>query len=126
MTYKNIQGLRTCIYKVGDLEKAKQWYSKAFDSKPTFDEVFYVGFNIKGFELGLLPEEKPTQIKTDTVLTYWGVDSIEEAYQHLLECGAKEHEAPNNVGGELMLATVKDPWGNIIGIIYNPYFKIES
>ena len=118
-------GLRTTIYKVGDIDKAKAWYTKAFKTEPYFDEPFYVGFDIGGYELGLQPEKNPTTDKPDTVLSYWGVDKIEEAYQELLSLGATEHEAPVNVGGELMVATVKDPWGNIIGVIYNPYFKVK-
>ena len=51
-------GLRTTIYKVGDISIAKKWYSKAFRIQPYFDEAFYVGFNIGGFELGLQPEKK--------------------------------------------------------------------
>jgi len=121
-----ILGLRTCAYKIGDIEKAKAWYSRAFQTKPYFDEPFYVGFNIGGFELGLLPEEKPYSEKADSVLTYWGVEDIEQQYQHFLSIGAEVHEAPNNVGGPLMVASVKDPWGNIIGLIYNPEFRQDA
>ena len=42
-------GLRTTIYKVDDLAKAKEWYAKAFETQPYFDEPFYVGFNIQGY-----------------------------------------------------------------------------
>lgn len=116
-------GLRTTIYKVPNLEEAKEWYSKAFKTKPYFDEPFYVGFNIQGYELGLLPDEGATQ-KGENVLSYWGVEDIQKTYNHLIELGATTHEEPTNVGGELMVATLKDPWGNIIGIIYNPHFKL--
>jgi len=53
-----------------------------------------------------------------------GVEDIHKEYERLLELGATKHEEPTNVGGELMVASVKDPWKNIIGIIYNPYFKL--
>ncbi|MDY8134587.1 VOC family protein [Aquimarina sp. 2201CG5-10] len=119
-------GLRTTIYKVNDLNKAKEWYAKAFNTKQYFDEPFYVGFNIGGYELGLLPEEGAVKDKEDSVLSYWGVDDIHTTYQKLIELGATPHEEPKNVGGELMVASVKDPWNNIIGIIYNPEFKIKS
>lgn len=119
-------GLRTTIYKVSDLDKAKKWYSEAFDKTPYFDEPFYVGFNIAGYELGLLPEENPEDKKHGGVLSYWGVEDIHVTYQKLLQLGAVEHEKPTNVGGELMVASVKCPWNNIIGIIYNPEFKIEN
>jgi lactoylglutathione lyase len=118
-------GLRTTIYKVSDLEKAKAWYSKAFETSPYFDEPFYVGFNIKGYELGLLPEEGSTS-KGDNVMSYWGVDDIQKTYEHLINLGATSHEKPSNVGGEIMVASVFDPWQNVIGIIYNPEFKIPA
>lgn len=119
-------GLRTTIYKVADLNAAKKWYAQAFEMAPYFDEPFYIGFNIRGYELGLLPEDTPTTDKPDSVLTYWGVEDIHAEYQRLLALGATEHEKPVNVGGELMVATVKDPWGNIVGLIFNPHFSLED
>lgn len=119
-------GLRTTIYKVADLDAAKAWYGQAFETEAYFDEPFYVGFTIGGYELGLLPEESPTTDKADSVLTYWGVEEITKEYDRLLSLGATSHEAPNNVGGELMVATVKDPWGNLVGLIYNPHFKLPD
>ena len=118
-----ILGLRTTIYKVPDIQKAKAWYTKAFQTQPYFDEVFYVGFNIGGYELGLLPEDKPSDSKTENVLSYWGVDNIEKEFQRFIALGATAYENPINVGGEIVVASVKDPWGNVIGIIYNPEFK---
>lgn len=119
-------GLRTTIYKVGDINKGKVWYAEAFQVEPYFDEPFYVGFNIGGYELGLQPEENPTTQKPESVICYWGVEKIQEVYDRLINLGATEHEKPYNVGGELMTATVKDPYGNIIGLIYNPEFKLKN
>lgn len=121
---KSILGLRTAIYKVGDITEAKAWYNNAFQSAPYFDEPFYVGYNIAGYELGLQPEENPITTKPDSVLTYWGVDNVQKEYQRFISAGAVEHEKPQNVGGEIIVASVKDPWGNIIGLIYNPEFKL--
>lgn len=118
-------GLRTTIYKVSELNKAKAWYAQAFGEQPYFDEPFYVGFNIAGYELGLQPEEGPTP-KGENVLSYWGVDDVEAVYGNLLALGATSHEEPQNVGGDIVVATVFDPWGNIIGLIYNPEFKAQS
>ncbi|MAX81451.1 MAG: glyoxalase/bleomycin resistance/extradiol dioxygenase family protein [Crocinitomicaceae bacterium] len=121
-----MQGLRTTIYQVGDINAAKAWYAKAFQTEPYFDQPFYVGFNIGGYELGLQPEDQPTTDKTPSVVTYWGVDSIQEEFDRLIALGATEHEKPFNVGGELMTATVKDPFGNLVGLIYNPEFKLAD
>jgi len=126
MEKKRMLGLRTTIYKVSDITIAKAWYAKAFGTEPYFDEPYYVGFNICGYELGLQPSEESGLQKAEGVVAYWGVEDIEEVYRHLIEQGATENEKPFNVGGELMTATVKDPWGNIIGLIYNPEFKLEE
>jgi len=124
MIKEEILGLRTVVYKVDDLLRAKEWYSKAFGTQPYFDEPFYVGFNIGGYELGLLPEDKNDSSKGEGSIAYWGVNDINMVYANMLELGAKEHEKPTNVGGELMVASVYDLWGNIIGLIYNPEFKL--
>jgi len=125
MMDKKILGLRATIYKVTDLAAAKIWYTNAFGVAPYFDEPFYVGFNIGGFELGLQPEDPPISEKADTVLSYWGVEDIQSVYDHLIDCGGTVHQVPTNVGGELMVASVKDPWSNVVGVIYNPYFGKE-
>ncbi len=119
-----ILGLRTTIFKVGDLGRAKAWFAEAFQVEPYFDEEFYVGFNVAGYELGLMPDAAPDMAKSDNVLTYWGVEDIDGAFHRFMEHGATEHEAPMNVGGEIVVASVKDPWGNVIGLIYNPDFAL--
>ena len=126
MEKKDILGLRTVIYNVADLQLAKEWYTQAFGIDPYFDEPFYAGFNIGGYELGLLPESNPTTDKPESVFTYWGVNDIEKVYAHFIESGATEHEKPHSVGDPLMVASVKDPWGNIVGFIYNPVFKLTD
>jgi len=117
-------GLRTSIYKVADLASAKAWYGKAFGAAPYFDEPFYVGFNIGGYELGLMPDDTDATDKSDNVLCYWGVDDIDAAYADLLEQGASAHQSPTQVGGEIIVASLRDPWGNVLGLIYNPEFKL--
>ena len=117
MEKSRMLGLRTTVYKVGDINKAKAWYAKAFGVEPYFDQPFYVGFNIAGYELGLQPEEVPTTEKAESVIALWGVENIEAEYSRLIELGASEDVKPYNVGGEIVTGTVKDPWGNILGLI---------
>ena len=118
------KGLRTTIYKVDDLAKATEWYSKAFGITPYFNEPFYVGFNIGGYELGLLPEKSEAP-KTTNILSYWGDLDITDAYDIMISNGATELESTQDVGDGVQVALVKDPWQNVIGLIYNPYFKPE-
>jgi predicted enzyme related to lactoylglutathione lyase len=114
------QGLRTVIYAAPDLAAAKAWYARAFAVEPYFDEPFYVGFSIGGYELGLDPDIK---YEAGSTVTYWGVASIDATYRHLLDCGATEYKVPRNVGGSIFVAEVRDPFGNIVGIIENPEFQ---
>jgi predicted enzyme related to lactoylglutathione lyase len=115
-------GLQTVIYKVSDLEKAKAFYSKILGFEPYFDEPFYVGYSVAGFELGLQTSDTVSQ-PVDNVETYWGVADIHASYQSMLDDGAMVHTEPQNVGDDIWVATLRDPWGNIIGIIKNPHFK---
>jgi predicted enzyme related to lactoylglutathione lyase len=120
----NFLGLRTCIFKVKDLEATKNWYAKVLGFAPYFDEVFYVGFEVGGYELGLQPIDNEELILGSNVNIYWGVAEVASHFQRLLNLGATAHEAPQEVGGGIIVATVKDPFGNLFGLIYNPHFKL--
>lgn len=110
------QKLRTVVYHVGDIEKARNWYAEITGVQPYFDEPFYVGFDINGSELGLDPDM--TGITAgNTSFAYWSVTGIEEKLQQLLAAGATEGQPITEVGGGIKVATVNDPWGNCIGII---------
>jgi len=119
------QGLRTAIYHVEDLQKAKAWYSEVLGFGPYFDEPFYVGFNVGGYELGLDPDVSGVT-KGDNVVAYWGVKDAVAAYELILGLGAQKHSEPREVGGGIIVATVKDPFGNVFGIIENPHFKLAA
>lgn len=119
-------GLRTVCYRVGDMKKAKEWYSTMLGHGPYFDEPYYIGFNVGGYELGLMPAEGNAPTGAGGSETYWGVQDVQAAYDRLLSVGAKSVEAPHNVGGPIMVATISDPWGNVIGLIFNPGFSAGS
>lgn len=111
-----LTGLRTIVYHVADLDSAKAWYSEMFDITPYFDEPFYVGFDINGFELGLDPSE--TEYSTgNNSITYWKVDNIDQMFENLQKKNAQIHQEVHSVGEDIRLGSVKDPFGNVIGII---------
>jgi predicted enzyme related to lactoylglutathione lyase len=120
-----IKGLRTVIYNVDDIEKAKEWYSSILGFKPYFDQPFYVGFNVGGYELGLDPNASDKS-KGKNVAAYWGVDNILKSLEHLIKLGAKKNSDIQDVGEGIKVASVLDPFGNILGIIENPNFKVEE
>lgn len=117
-------GLRTVSYQVSDIEAAKIWYTQILGFGPYFDEPFYVGFNVGGYELGLQPSEGESGAKAEGVVAYWGVEDAEAALKHLIEQGATPHQDVQDVGEGIKVATVKDPFGNIFGVIENPHFKL--
>ena len=120
----NFQGLRTVGFKTNNLAEAKNWYTQLLGIPPYFDEPFYVGFNVAGYELGLQPEEKPADSTTPGSVAYWGVENVQTAFDLFIRMGATPLEQPTDVGGDIVVASVLDPWGNALGIIYNPHFKL--
>ena len=118
-----LKGLRTVIYCVDDIEKAKKWYTEILGFEPYFDQPFYVGFNVGGYELGLDPNSS-NLTKGNNEVAYWGVDNAEDAFASLLNNGAKKNTDIQDVGEGIKVATVLDPFGNVFGIIENPYFKL--
>lgn len=118
-------GIQTTIYKVDDLKMAKSWYSELLGFGPYYDQPYYVGFQVHGYELGLLPDSAGSAQKTENVLSYWTVEDVAKAHAHMVENGAIPFEPPTEVGEQVIVATVKDPWGNVIGLISNPHFAVE-
>jgi len=117
-------GLRTVKYDVADIAKAKEWYTKVFGVEPYFDQPeFYVGYNIGGYELGLTPEPKAGSKREAAGVAYWGVEDAHAAYKRLIELGATPVSDVQDVGGGILVGEVRDPFGNVIGVIYNPHFK---
>jgi len=118
-----IKGLRTAMYPVPDMEQGKAWYTSVFGVAPYFDQPFYAGYAIGGFELGLVPDGVPG---TAGSRVYWGVDDIEADVARILALGATEHSAIQDVGEGIKVAELNDPFGNVLGLIYNPLFKLED
>lgn len=116
-------GLRSAIYPVSDLEQAKHWYAQVLGVGPYFDQPFYVGFTVGGFELGLLPDGTPSVLGPQPL---WGVTDVTAEYARLLALGAEELDMVTDVGGGIKVAAVQDPFGNRIGLIENPHFKTDA
>lgn len=121
-----IQGLGTVIYHVTDLDRAKAWYATAFAQQPYFDEPFYVGFNIAGYELGLNPDHGAARPGPGGAVAYWRVVDIDRAVAHFQQVGALLAGPVQDVGGGIKVAELSDPFGNIIGLIENPQFKLPE
>ncbi len=116
-----LHGLRTVIYPAPNLAESKGYWIKLLGIEPYFDEPFYVGFEVGGYELGLLPDANPTYGST----TYWGVSNVQEAMDEAIVLGAVEHAPATDVGEGITTGTVRLPDGSLVGFIDNPNFKLK-
>ena len=116
-------GLRTVIYPAPELAAAKAWFTKLLGVEPYFDEPFYVGFQVAGYELALDPNG---DVAAGPV-TYWGVADADIALAALIEADAKPHSTGvQDVGGDIRVAAVRIPTGAVLGIIENPHFQLTE
>jgi catechol 2,3-dioxygenase-like lactoylglutathione lyase family enzyme len=117
-----LKGLRTVIHPVDDLDAAKAWWTDLLGFGPYFDQPFYVGFEVAGYELGLLPGADPSE----GALTYWGVEDCAAAMEAAVALGASLHTAATEVGDGIVTGTVRSPQGSIVGFIDNPHFQLPD
>ena len=108
--------LRTVIYRVTDITTAKEWYARVLGKDPYFDESFYVGFDLNGYELGLDPDAIHDGNGNHSI-SYWAVDDVQYAALRLTEAGAKLIQPKTNVGGTISTVIIEDPFGNYLGLI---------
>ena len=78
-----------------------------------------MGFEVGGFELGLIPDGAPGAAGC---VAYWGVPDAAVELARLLNLGAELREDTHDVGGGIKVASVLDPFGNAFGMIENPHF----
>jgi predicted enzyme related to lactoylglutathione lyase len=119
-------GLRTVIYKAPDLVRAKRWFREVFDVTPYFDEPFYVGFNVGDFELGLDPDVKAQVPGPGGTVAYWRVADLRSALERVATSGAVVVAPLQDVGGGILVATISDPFGNLLGLIEDPKFAAPA
>ena len=115
-------GLRTVCYPTNDLAASTAWFTELLGHGPYFDEPFYVGFAVGGYELSL----SPSMPVADGPLTYWGVPDCDVALARLVALGATVHEAVTDVGDGIRVATVIEPSGSMFGVIENPHFALPA
>lgn len=112
------QGIQHFNYPVRDIVQAKKLYSKLLGIDPYADAAYYVGFRIGDQEIGLDPNGH-NQGMTGPV-GFFHVSDIKKTLQSLLDAGAQPQQEAKDVGGGKLIAYVKDPDGNSIGLIQLP------
>ncbi|MGW1895126.1 VOC family protein [Streptomyces sp. NPDC002004] len=111
-------GITVIIYQVKDLARAKALFGTFLGVEPSTDSPYYVGFDIDGQQIGLVPAGQDRGVTGP--VCFRDVPDIAAAHQALLAAGAEAHEEPHDVGGGLLVASVKDADGNVIGLRQQP------
>jgi predicted enzyme related to lactoylglutathione lyase len=123
-----LRGFATVNYWADDLEAAKEWYSELLGIEPYFEVPGYYEFRVGDYEheLGLIDSRyAPEGSATDPggAILYWHVDDVAAALERLDSMGAREYEALTRRGeAGFVTASVVDPFGNVLGIMYNPHY----
>jgi predicted enzyme related to lactoylglutathione lyase len=115
MTGTPTEGIKTVLHPVSDLEKSKEVYTALLGVEPTADAPYYVGYDTAGQHIGLVPNGGPQGMTSP--VAYWHVADIEAKLAEVTAAGATLKEAPRDVGGGRLVATVTDPDGNVLGLL---------
>lgn len=124
---KTLRGLTTVSFWATDLAAAKKWYTELLGIDPYFERPGYAEFRLGDYqhELGLIDSRYAPAGSAPGpggAVVYWHVEDVTATFEKLLSMGAKEYEAPTERGGGFITASVVDPFGNILGIMYNPHY----
>jgi predicted enzyme related to lactoylglutathione lyase len=106
------EGIRSVVYPVKDLAKAKAFYSGLFGVEPNADTPYYLGFNVGGQDVGFDPNGHK-----DGATVYYKVANIEASLKSLTDAGAKVIQPVKDIGGGGMIASVRDVDGNLVGLM---------
>ena len=115
MTDSSTEGIKIVLHPVSDLAAAKAVYTALLGIPPQADSSYYVGYDVAGQHIGLLPGGGPQGMTSP--VAYWRVPDIEAKLAEVTAAGATVKEAPRNVGGGRLVATFADPDGNVLGLV---------
>ncbi len=105
-------GVKTILHPASDLAASKAMYTALLGVEPAADAPYYVGYDVEGQHIGLVPGGDMT-----SPVAYWHVPDIEAKLAEVTAAGATLKESPRDVGGGRLVATVTDPDGNVIGLL---------
>jgi predicted enzyme related to lactoylglutathione lyase len=118
MTGSSTQGIKTVLHPVSDLAAAKVVYTALLGVAPQADASYYVGYDVEGQHIGLVPDGGPQGMTSP--VTFWQVSDIEAKLAEVTAAGATVKEPAHDVGGGRLVATVTDPDGNVLGLLQDP------
>src|SRR5690349_8561054 len=125
-----LRGLATISFYAADLGAAKKWYSELTSSEPYFDVPGYIEFRLGDFqhELGIIDSKFAPKDATTSpagAIVYWHVDDVTATLNKLMSMGATLYQPVTDRSGgkgHFVTASAVDPFGNILGIMYNKHY----
>ena len=127
-----LRGLSTISFFADDLAAAQRWYAELLGAEPYFarsiqDQLAYVEFRLGDYqhELGIIDRGfAPRELSETAVgaIAYWHVDDVQGSFDRLVALGATALEAPVQRGPGFVTASVIDPFGNVVGIMFNQHY----
>jgi predicted enzyme related to lactoylglutathione lyase len=118
MTASSTQGIKIVLHPVSDLARAKVMYTALLGMAPQADSAYYVGFDVAGQHIGLVPSGGPQSMTSP--VAYWQVPDIEAKLAEVTAAGATLKDPVRDVGGGRLVATFTDPDGNVLGLLQDP------
>jgi predicted enzyme related to lactoylglutathione lyase len=115
VTASSTEGIKTVLHPVSDLGAAKKVYEALLGTPPQADAEYYVGFDVAGQHIGLVPGGGPQGMTSP--VAYWHVPDIEATLAAVTAAGAKVNEPAHDVGGGRLVATFTDPDGSVLGVL---------
>ena len=113
-TSTTTDGIKTVLHPVADLAAAKRVYTALLGQEPQVDEAYYVGYDVAGQHIGLVPAGGPQGMTSP--VAYWQVSDIEAKLAEVTAAGGTVQEPARDVGGGRIVATVTDADGNVLGL----------
>jgi predicted enzyme related to lactoylglutathione lyase len=110
-----VEGIKTVLHPVADLEKAKPVYTALLGTEPQADSPYYVGYDAAGQHIGLVPAGGPQGLTSP--VAYWHVTDIEAKLAEVAAAGATVKQEPTEVGGGRRVASFTDVDGNVLGLV---------
>jgi predicted enzyme related to lactoylglutathione lyase len=110
--------VKTILHPVTDLDASKAVYTALLGTEPTADSSYYVGYDVDGQHIGLVPQGGPQSMTSP--VAYWHVEDIEAKIAETTAAGAKVNEPVRDVGNGRLVATITDPYGNVLGLLQDP------
>lgn len=108
------------IFPASDVPKAARFFATMLGGEPYVESDYYTGFKSGDVEIGIVPK---AMHRAEGALAFVTVEDIKEAMATLLAAGAETVQDITDVSSGLLVGSVKDLNGTVIGLRQFPNGK---